>query len=98
MRRRLNGGTVVVIAYLDGDTYVEGRERWAAYERDVLQTRLHLGTGARRPVEQPPYDDLPGGIRTLVKVVDRVDSVFDGNDPFEGIAPHRYCWPPRDAR
>jgi hypothetical protein len=98
LRRRLNGGRVVVIAYLDGEAYAEGRERWAAYERDVLHTRLHLDTGARRPVEQPLYDDLPGGIRTLVKVVDRVDSVFDGNDPFEGIAPHRYCWPPRDAR
>lgn len=98
LRRRLNGGTAVVITYLDGEAYAAGRERWAAYERDVLQTRLHLGTGARRSVEEPPFDGLPGGIRGLVRAADRVDSFWNGNDPFEGIAPHRYCWPPRDAR
>lgn len=98
MRRRLTGGSVVVIAYLDAEAYAEGRERWAAYERDVLQTRLHRGTGARRPVEAPLFDDLPGGIRTLVKVVDRVDTILDGGGPLDGLPPHRYCWPPRDAR
>jgi hypothetical protein len=98
VRRRLNGGSVVVIAYLDAEAYVTGRERWAAYERDVLHTRLHLDTGARRPVEQPPFDGLPAGIRTLAKVADKVDTILDGSGPFDGFAPHRYCWPPRDAR
>jgi hypothetical protein len=98
MRRRLNGGSVVVVAYLDAPAYVEGRERWAAYERDVLQTRLHRGTGARRPVEQPRFDSLPGGIRGLAKLADRVDTLVDGAGAFDAFAPHRYCWPPQDAR
>jgi len=97
-RRRLFGGTVLVVAYLDAPAYGNGRARWSRYEDEVLQASLFSATGARRPVEEPAYDDLPRGLRGLAKMAEKVDAVFDGDtDPWADIAPHRYCWPPQRA-
>jgi hypothetical protein len=100
-RSRLAGGAVVVIAYRDRDDYAPGRERWAAYERDVLQTALANGTGARRAVEKPDYADGKGVGPRLLRTAERVASVIEffddepvGDSPFDDLDPHRYCWPP----
>ncbi len=94
---RLSGGTLCVIAYRDSPDHAAGRERWAAYQRDVLQANLHLRTGVRRPVEQLDLvERLPLPLRGMWKtaefVADFVDG--DGDDAFADIPPHRYCWPP----
>lgn len=104
-RARLGGGRLVVVTYRDRPAYVEGRQRWDAYQTDVLQARLGQGTGARRPVEAMSMGSLPSGFRRLAgaveKVADAVDHVVgegSGNTHFDRIAPHRYCWPPTDIR
>ena len=102
-RRRVHGGTRVVVAYRDRPEYAVGRERWAAYEREVLMTALANETGARRPVEAVEWSSVPGGLRGLIRAAEKVGNVvyyFDENGPtdFDKIPPHRYCWPPADAR
>ena len=101
-RGRLAGASHVVIAYRDRPEYVEGRERWAAYEWEVLQARLDNRTGARRPV--PPMDmgSLGSGTRTALKAAGAVASFVamspDGTEKFDHIPEARYCWPPTDIR
>jgi len=102
-RRRVQGGTRVVVAYRDRPEYAAGRERWAAYEREVLMTSLANETGARRPVEAVEWSSAPGGLRGLLRAAEKVADVvyyFEENGPtdFDKIPPHRYCWPPADAR
>ncbi len=46
----------VVIAYRDRDEYREGRDRWRAYQHEVLDARLDHRTGSRPPLEA---DDHP---------------------------------------
>jgi hypothetical protein len=42
----------LVLTYRDSEAYREGRERWAAYQRDVLRARLdHLSGAVRAPIE-----------------------------------------------
>ena len=65
-RRRLHGTTHIVVAYADRPAYVEGRERWARYQSDVLHARLSLRTGARRPI---------GGGSGLEKAVDVIAGI-----------------------
>lgn len=98
-RRRLRGGSLVVVAYLDTPTYAEGRQRWEAYERDVLQASLQQGTGLRRPVEAPEYHDLPRGLRGLARAAEVAGHLWDWNasEAFADHRPHRYCWPPELA-
>lgn len=102
-RRRVHGGSRVVVVYRDRPEYAAGRERWAAYEREVLMTSLANETGARRPVEAVEWSSVPGGLRGLIRAAEKVGNVvyyFDENGPtdFDKIPPHRYCWPPVDAR
>lgn len=97
-RSRLNGASVVVIAYRDRSDYETGRQRWADYERDVLQARLGLGTGAREPVTPMEFGSLGKAARRLLKASLAVADFFDDADTAEASVPHRYCWPPTDAR
>ena len=96
-RKRLAGGAVVVIAYRDCDQYAAGRERWASYQRDVLQSNLESQTGWNRPVEAPDLASVPSGLRKLIKAAEKVADFVDidsSTSPLDDLAPHRYCWPP----
>jgi hypothetical protein len=55
-RMRFQTAEQVVLAYRDRDEYRAGRERWAAYQRDVLRARLDHLTGVRPPIV---VDDRP---------------------------------------
>lgn len=92
-RVRMHGGAYLVITYRDSPAYVEGRERWAAYQSQVLKADLAREIHPRGPV---PAGNYGGGRlqRTFNKVADVVD-FFDpdgSNDP--AFDPPRYCWPP----
>ena len=90
----------MVVAYRDRPEYVTGRERWAAYERDVLQARLDLGTEARGPVSAMEYGSLGSGARRLIQGVEMLAEIASDvtSDGPADEAPHRYCWPPTDVR
>lgn len=55
-RQRLHAAEQVILAYRDRPAYVDGRARWAAYQRDVLRARLDHLTGVRPPIV---VDDHP---------------------------------------
>jgi hypothetical protein len=97
-RPRLTGGSRVIVVHRDRPVYEEGRERWRAYERDVLQARLDALTGVRRPVRAENFEErLPGPIRKAWKTAEWVGDLVDGfghDDPTEDLPAHRYCWPP----
>ena len=95
-RVRMHGGAHVVVAYRDSPAYAEGRQRWAAYEDEVLQADLSRGTDPRRPLPAGKYG-MGKAERTVNRVADAA-SFFDpdvSNDP--GPPPPRYCWPPAGA-
>lgn len=94
LRRRLTAGSRVVLVYRDAPVYVEGRSRWAAYERDVLQAALLHGTNMRPTVERPGILDR-GAAGRLWRGAGHVQDLVEGvdTDPFAKIPPHRYCWP-----
>jgi hypothetical protein len=97
LHSRLTGGARIVVAYRDRPSYAEGRSRFGAYERDVLQSALALGA-ERRPVEtQNVVDRMPGVARKLFKTAEFVSDVIEGEGRtvFDRLAPHRYCWPPQ---
>jgi hypothetical protein len=94
-RTRLQCGSLVVISYRDRPEYAEGRNRWRAYQDVVWQARMHLKTGARRPIADE-FEDVPGGglLRSaarLGRVWDRVTSFSDELDHFRENL--RYCQP-----
>ncbi len=85
----------MVLVYRDGPEYVEGRARWSAYERDVLQAALSHGTNTRPAVERPSFLDR-GVVGRLYRGAEHVSDFVEGvggTDPFEKIPPYRYCWP-----
>lgn len=97
LRSRLTGAARIVVAYRDRPAYLEGRERFAAYEREVLKSALAVGA-ERRPVEKLDFvERMPGVARKLWKTAEFVSEVVDptGNGVFDDLAPHRYCWPPQ---
>jgi hypothetical protein len=89
----------VVISYLDSAAYAEGRQRWLAYQRDVLFARLQLKTDARRPIADG-YEDM-GRAGSVLRRAERIDNAYEritslrSNDPayirFRDQA--RYCMP-----
>ncbi|KRB78327.1 hypothetical protein ASE01_03350 [Nocardioides sp. Root190] len=97
MRKRFRGGSRVVVAYRDAPEYAEGRARWAAYERDVLQAQLWVGTAVRAPLDAQSAFDR-GALGALVRTAEVVGDVVSGNGwdstEFDRIPRHRYCWPP----
>jgi hypothetical protein len=95
-RVRMHGGAHVVLVYRDSPAYASGRERFAAYEAEVLQADLSRGIDPRRPV--PAREYAMGKLeRRANRIADTV-SFFDpdvSNRP--GPPPPRYCWPPTGA-
>jgi hypothetical protein len=97
-RGRLHGAQQVVVAYRDAPEYAAGRERWSAYQRDVLQARLDGATGRRPPLRAD--DDwfvtnplLRAGFGALA-MADRLSTAIDRLWADEPPPPYRYCWPP----
>ena len=100
-RMRNYGGSLVVISYRDRPAYQAGRERWAAYQSEVLQAHLERGTGVRRPVSPMPWGSLPRVVRRAINAaewtLDAIDMTSGEWSVDTGKAnPHRYCWPPTD--
>jgi hypothetical protein len=96
-RPRLTGGSCVVLVYRDRPEYAEGRARWAAYERDVLQAALSHGTDVRAPVVGPDFLQR-GALGRIIHAAEEIHAFVEGipDDPFEDIPPYRYCWPPAE--
>jgi hypothetical protein len=92
-RMRSHACQQVVVAYRDRPEYAEGRERWAAYQRDVLQAHLERGMRLRSKVVTD--EDLPELPRVL-RPLERVDNAIHWFDMLgaEKLPPYRYCWPP----
>ncbi len=96
-RRRFASGRLVMLAYRDRPEYEVGRQRWEAYQTDVLQASLENGTDVRAPVEAPLLDGIPGGLRQLVKAAQKVDRIFAtdaAHEDLKRLVQHRYCSPP----
>ena len=96
-RRRCAGGQLVMLAYRDRPEYEIGRQRWEAYQTDVLQASLENGTGVRAPVKPPVLDDVPEGLRSLIRAGQKFDRFLVANaaerEP-SNLVQHRYCSPP----
>lgn len=75
LRRRMHGGSRVVISYRDAPSYREGRERWLAYQRDVLFARMHQKTEARRLIGDG-YEDT-GVFGSVLRKVEQVGDVVN---------------------
>jgi hypothetical protein len=101
-RPRLAGATHVIVAYRDRPEYVAGRERWSAFEWDVMRARLANRTGVRRPVPAMDLGSLGKGARAAIKGAGAVASFLlstpSGDEQFDHVPDARYCWPPLDAR
>ncbi len=97
VRKRFRGGSRVVVAYRDAPEYAEGRDRWAAYERDVLRSQLWVDTAVRSPVDRQSALDR-GALGAVVRGVEVVGDLVTGygwdSTDFDEIPPYRYCWPP----
>ena len=98
-RMRLHGAQQVVIAYRDAPEYAAGRERWSAYQREVLRARLDDATGRRPPiavsgnldgVTNPLLRAGLGALSTADRLMTAVDRIGADDPP----PPYRYCWPP----
>ena len=93
-RSRLHGAEHVLIAYRDRPEYVDGRARWASYQRDVLQARLDDASNRRPPVQRHDWDSaVLRAISAPFRAIDWLETVGSKQPP----PPHRYCWPPVDA-
>lgn len=75
LRRRLHGGSLVVVSYRDTPAYREGRERWHAYQHDVLFARMHQKTGARRLIGDG-YENM-GVFGSVLRTVEQVGDVVN---------------------
>lgn len=96
-RRRFASGRLVMLAYRDRPDYEIGRQRWEAYQTDVLRASLENGIDVRAPVETPSLDGVPGGLRQLVKAAQKVDRIFAtdaAHEELKNLVQHRYCSPP----
>lgn len=94
-RTRLQCGSLIVVSYRDRPEYAEGRNRWRAYQDNVLFARMHLKTGTRRVIAYE-FEGVTGGgalraLSQIGRVVDRVTSFTTEPDHFRVNL--RYCQP-----
>ena len=95
-RMRSHACEQVVVAYRDRPEYAAGRERWAGYQRDVLQAHLERGMRLRPPVTVDDLSDVPRVLRPAVRVAEAIDRIeLIGA---ESLPPYRYCWPPLETQ
>jgi len=96
-RMRTHACEQIVVAYRDSAEYAAGRERWAAYEREVLQAQLRNGVRLR-PKLVSNDDDLSGVPTPILRAAVRVDQFVTRFEEWgrETVPPYRYCWPPVD--
>jgi len=94
-RMRSHGCEQVVVVYRDAPAYAAGRERWTAYEADVLLAGLRKGNRVRPRIADPDdLPDAPRGLKTIAKVAGTIDRITLLEFGEEKLPPHRYCWPP----
>jgi hypothetical protein len=94
-RMRSHGCRLLVFVYRDTPEYAAGRERWARYEREVLQAQLRKGIALRETIVDPgDLSDIPRGLRTIVKAAETLDRIVEFDWGGEDLPPYRYCWPP----
>lgn len=92
-RMRTHGCEQVVVAYRDRPEYAEGRDRWAAYQRDVLHAHLERGRRLRAPIVINDPSEVPTRIlRAALRASEALDRLETLGQ--EKLAPYRYCWPP----
>lgn len=93
-RMRTHGCEQIVVIYRDRPEYAAGRERWAAYQRDVLQAHLERGMQRRPPLFVEDLSDLWAPLRAAMRVSDALE--WWDTIGLERLPPYRYCWPPID--
>ncbi len=94
-RMRSHGCEHVVVVYRDTPAYVEGRERWDRYQREVLQADLRKGIAVRPRIgSHDGMEGIPRGLRTIARVAEAVDRVWEADWGGEDLPPYRYCSPP----
>lgn len=95
-RMRSHGCQQVVVAYRDTPVYAGGRGRWERYQAEVLQARLARGPRARETIQDADAIDaaVPTGLRTIVRVAEKIDMLTEWEWGQEDLPLHRYCWPP----
>ena len=94
-RARLQCGSLVVVSYRERPEYAEGRNRWRAYQDDVLFARMHLKTGARRVIADE-FEGVTGAaalrvVSRIAGALDKVTSLSSQPDRFRVNL--RYCQP-----
>ena len=87
----------VVIAYRDRDEYATGRERWRAYQDEVLHAKLDHLTGVRPPLdtEYHPPPSFLGEVFDMFNPLDPLHAfpqIFNRNErpllgPYCGTVP-----------
>ncbi len=94
-RRRLHGARHVVVAYRDRPEYAEGRARWQAYQRDVLEARLQHDLAPHRP---PVHRlDADSAFWRAVLAPQRAVEWWSYLLATQPPPMYRYCWPPVDT-
>jgi hypothetical protein len=92
-RRRLHGAQQIVIVYRDRPEYVAGRERWQAYQHDVLEARLDRASERRRVLTSDDWNSpILRAIETPFRVLDWLSDLGMTTPP----PYYRYCWPAVD--
>ena len=91
-RMRSHACQHVVVAYRDRPEYVEGRDRWGSYQRDVLQAHLERGMRIRPKLVVDDLSDVPKFLHKPIRVAQAIDRIeLIG---MEKLPPYRYSWPP----
>jgi hypothetical protein len=91
-RMRTHACQQVVVVYRDRPDYASGRERWAAYQSEVLQAQLGHGMRLRPVISTDDLDGIPRVFHSAIRVAEAIQSIeLIGQ---ESLPPYRYCWPP----
>jgi hypothetical protein len=95
-RRRAHLAREIVLVYRDRPEYAAGRDRWSAYQAEVLRARPAHLTEKRDVLDVPSRAD--NLIDTASNLVEAVTSPLDWLDWAERdkppFVPFPYCWPP----